>query len=694
MKRDLFKKAICVVMITVLCLGLLPVSPARAVTVTQNQKNMVARANYCYNMTWVAKQTVAGWGATFYKGNTYHIPYGQPIYSGQYIGYGATFEEFLSAAATAGSIFYTGRSWCDGTTAPYYATDCSSFVSWVWGINRTTTYYIPGVSTSLGYVTTARASSALQLGDALNSNAHVVLVSGLEYNSNGTIATIEITEQTPPQMKRTYHTPSSLASKYGSYTIQRYNGTVPPAPNSDDESPVISDVVYSELSASGYTISCTVTDNVGVSKVAFPTWTVRNEQDDLASNWMSTQLGTKSGNRYTFRVNASEHNNETGMYVTHIYAEDSQGNVGKLALDAIEVRNDYQNPVISDVTVSQLSSSGYTVTCKVTDDWGISNVCFPTWTLNNGQDDLIANWPTTQRGTKNGDYYTFRVNASDHNNESGSYVTHIYATDGAGNQVIATTETVEVRNDTRAPVIADVQVSNITAQGYTVSCKVTDDGGLSSVAFPTWTVANGQDDLPEYFMETQKGTQNGNIYTFQVRVSEHNYETGWYVTHIYARDYAGNETKFELDMVEVKDAAKGITLQSGSSYSRSDDLILGISAGTRVSNLLSNFENSGLQAVNAQGQSLSNTAVIGTGMTIDLYDGGMLVDSVTVVVSGDVDGNGDIDTTDYMRIKSAMLGGFSLDRAQEKAADVDGSHNLDNTDYLRIKSQFLGNYTI
>jgi hypothetical protein len=99
------------------------------VNATQNQKNMVARADYFYGITWVAQETVAGWSGTFYKGGTYRIPYGQPINSGKYIGYGATIETFIEAAANAGSIFYTGRSWCDGPTAPYYATDCSAFVS-------------------------------------------------------------------------------------------------------------------------------------------------------------------------------------------------------------------------------------------------------------------------------------------------------------------------------------------------------------------------------------------------------------------------------------------------------------------------------------------------------------------------------------------------------------------------------------
>ena len=202
MKKSISKKLLSLFLVTILMMPAFPeplTETASAATVTQNQQNMVARADWYYNITWVAQETVAGWSGTFYQGNTYRIPYGQPIYSGKYIGYYATFDEFLEAAATAGSIFYTGRSWYEGTTAPYYVSDCSAFVSWAWGIDRTTTYYIPGVTTSFGYVTTNAATYTLQLGDALNSSAHVVMVTGLEYDANGTISIIEITEQTPPR---------------------------------------------------------------------------------------------------------------------------------------------------------------------------------------------------------------------------------------------------------------------------------------------------------------------------------------------------------------------------------------------------------------------------------------------------------------------------------------------------------------
>lgn len=202
---------------------------------TNYQHNIVARANYLYNSTWVCKKTVAGWRGQyyFYAGNTYRIPYGQPVHSGRYVGYYVTVDDFLASTKNAKSAFYTSRSSCSGLQSVYYATDCSAFVSWCWGIPRQTTATIPKYSTYIGMANASNVNK-LKRGDCLNSNSvgHVVLVTGLTYNKNGALTQIEITEQTPPQLKRSYYTPQQLAKKYGAYYgIYRYKGAVPPAPS-------------------------------------------------------------------------------------------------------------------------------------------------------------------------------------------------------------------------------------------------------------------------------------------------------------------------------------------------------------------------------------------------------------------------------------------------------------------------------
>lgn len=98
----------------------------------------------------------------------------------------------------------------------------------------------------------------------------------------------------------------------------------------ETEPPVISNVKVENLTSEGYDVSCTVTDNVGVNRVVFPTWTALNDQDDLAQEWWAVDhkatLGTRNGDTWTFHVNIADHNNEHGAYLTHIYAYDSAGN--------------------------------------------------------------------------------------------------------------------------------------------------------------------------------------------------------------------------------------------------------------------------------------------------------------------------------------------------------------------------------
>ena len=138
----------------------MPVTNAHAVTISQ--ANIVARANYLYGLTWTCQETVSGWRGnyTFSQGCTYRLPYGQPINSGAYIGYGVSIDDFLTAANTKGSVFYTARStYTDNSTSSVcYATDSSAFVSWCWGIGRNTAYSLPQVSSSLGAVTSGNIS--------------------------------------------------------------------------------------------------------------------------------------------------------------------------------------------------------------------------------------------------------------------------------------------------------------------------------------------------------------------------------------------------------------------------------------------------------------------------------------------------------------------------------------------------------
>lgn len=98
--------------------------------------------------------------------------------------------------------------------------------------------------------------------------------------------------------------------------------------------------------------------------------------------------------------------------------------------------------------------------------------------------------------------------------------------------------------DDQGPVISNVQITNVTSNGYTVSCTVTDNYQVDRVQFPSWTALNDQDDIQADWgtNPSATGTKNGNTYTYEVKISDHNNESGRYHTHIYAYDKAGNQT--------------------------------------------------------------------------------------------------------------------------------------------------------
>ena len=93
------------------------------------------------------------------------------------------------------------------------------------------------------------------------------------------------------------------------------------------------------------------------------------------------------------------------------------------------VTNDTEKPAISNVTVTT-NSTGYTVTCNVSDNVGIDRVQFPSW-----PDYKTSTGCTWYQGKQNGSTYTFNLQISDFNNYAGIYDTHIYAYDTSGNSI-------------------------------------------------------------------------------------------------------------------------------------------------------------------------------------------------------------------------------------------------------------------
>ena len=348
-------------------------------------------------------------------------------------------------------------------------------------------------------------------------------------NRTGNTYTIEVKTSNHKNDSGKYHTDIYAYDSEGKVSKVELTATVPGA----NEAPVISNAKITNVSRSGYTVTCTVTDDNAVDRVLMPTWSENNGQDDLI--WYTAN---RTGNTYTIEVDMMNHNYDTGKINTDIYAYDDEGEYSKLELDTKIEEN--QAPVISDVKVINVTSDEYTVICKVTDDLEVVRVQMPTWTVNNGQDDIV--WHEAE--LKNG-VATFTVNRKDHNFEYGDYITHIYAYDREGLKGFSICGTVNLKepdiNTSTKPIIKNVKISNINDSGYTVTCSVLSNNKITEVLFPTWTYKNEQDDLI-----WGVGQKLENEYTFRVNRSDHNYEFGTYVTHIYAYDEKGAVNNIEL----------------------------------------------------------------------------------------------------------------------------------------------------
>lgn len=135
--------------------------------------------------------------------------------------------------------------------------------------------------------------------------------------------------------------------------------------------PVISNVQVKDITYKGYTITANVTDASGISRVQFPTWTLKNDQDDILQDWEtnSKASGKISGNTVTFQVNVADHNGEAGTYKTHIYAYDKNGNYAiatAAPLAAIEVPAYVKSTGVSLNTISLTLKKGESKTLIAT----------------------------------------------------------------------------------------------------------------------------------------------------------------------------------------------------------------------------------------------------------------------------------------------------------------------------------------
>lgn len=107
------------------------------------------------------------------------------------------------------------------------------------------------------------------------------------------------------------------------------------------------------------------------------------------------------------------------------------------------------------------------------------------------------------------------------------------------------------------------------------------------------------------------------------------------------------------------------------------------------------FEGQEVNMVSLYGDTLTENDVIGTGTTVQLVYNGQIADSADICVAGDMNGNGSVNSVDYLIIRRALLGQFNASAAQLAAADINGDGKLTAVDYTMVKNYCLnGNESI
>ena len=192
------------------------------------------------------------------------------------------------------------------------------------------------------------------------------------------------------------------------------------------------------------------------------------------------------------------------------------------------------NGNISIQNKNNVNGSFDVVISNVSAPYGVSVVSVPVWSEANGQDDIIWYTATQQaNGT-----YKVSVDSSRHKDSVGKYNVHLYYVRNDGQLVgVGGTTT----NVSAVKPQGKISIQNRNSENGDFDIVVSDivsPGGLKTVSLPTWSEANGQDDIKWYNAERQPdGTYRKHVYA-----RDHNNVQGEYNVHLY---YLNNQNQLQ-----------------------------------------------------------------------------------------------------------------------------------------------------
>lgn len=158
----------------------------------------------------------------------------------------------------------------------------------------------------------------------------------------------------------------------------------------------------------------------------------------------------------------------------------------------------------------------------------------------------------------------------------------------------------------------------------------------------------------------------------------------------------GKKVTFKVKVITVSQEELQNFDQDKITVNENDSYISKIEPGTKASDVISkisyNKDRFTLKLLDAKGNELANDAVVGTGTTTNLVtkDTNEIVETYTVVIYGDLNGDGDINTVDLLSLQKYVLNLKSFDTLQLKVGNLSKDGNTPNiVDVLKLQKHIL-----
>ncbi len=259
----------------------------------------------------------------------------------------------------------------------------------------------------------------------------------------------------------------------------------------------------------------------GLKEVLVPSWSLAGGQDDLIWHKATRQ----ADGSYRVTIKATDHKNSTGKYRADAYIVDDSNKRFYLTEKVVEVTQ--TRPSASLVIENNNADLGTfdAVIRNIVAPNGVKEVLVPSWSLVNGQDDLV--WHKASRQSDGS--YRVTIKASDHKNSLGNYRADVYIVDNANQRHYVTETIVDVKHNKPVGTISVVNNNKDTGTFDVIISDVYSPKGVRTVQVPIWSEKDGQDDIRWY----EATRQANGTYTVNVQATNHKNSTGLYNIHLY-----------------------------------------------------------------------------------------------------------------------------------------------------------------